>query len=130
MYLSDYIEDPQTKLFNECGSFFAFSGKQYEEARKEGIKYINMGSGLVCPENNVEKLINGLDEIYKIGIAKDMEENGKKKIIHRELANHECQIAENPTACIEKLEGYPITKEEILAEWSEFYNKCVENNWF
>ena len=129
-YLSDYTEKAQTELFNNYGSFFAFSTKQYNESKKDDIKYINMGSGLICPEDNVEKMINQLDAIYKAGIQQDIKDNGKKAIIHRELANHECQITMSISACVEKLEEYPITKEEIQAEWTEFFNKCVENNWF
>ena len=129
-YLNDYVEQAQTDLFKKCGSFFAFSGKQYNEAKKDGVKYINMGSGFICPEENVEKIINELNDINKKGIAKDMAENGKKAIIHRELANHECQISGTITACVEKLEEYPITKKEIRTEWVEYFQKCVENNWF
>jgi hypothetical protein len=38
-YLTDYTQEAQTKLFEEKGVFFAFSNKQFEEQRKEGIKY-------------------------------------------------------------------------------------------
>jgi len=129
-YLSDYIEKAQTDLFKECGSFFAFSGKQYNESKKDGVNYIDMGSGLICPEENVEKMINKLDNIHKKGIEQDIAENGKKAIIHREFGNHECQISGTITACVEKLEEYPITKKEIRAEWDEYFQKCIDNNWF
>jgi len=39
-YLNDYVEQAQTDLFKKCGSFFAFSGKQYNEAKKDIRKSI------------------------------------------------------------------------------------------
>ena len=129
-HLSDYMEAEQTKLFSETGSFFAFGSKQFNEQKKEGEKYVNMGTGLLCPEQNVERLINSLDEIYKKAIAQDISENGKKGIIHRELANHECQITHDYSAIIENMREYGIEKIEIATEWPIYFSKCVENDWF
>lgn len=41
-YLSNYIEEKQTKLFNDLWIFFAFSDKQFEEQKKEWIEYISI----------------------------------------------------------------------------------------
>ena len=134
-YLSNYTEQAQTDLFNECGAFFAFSQDQLKEGmEKIGVmdvkKLIGLGAGMVCLREHEDKLLNGLEAINQKGIELDLAENGKKAIIHRELANHECQIGGDITPCVEKLESYPITRDEIAAEWREFYNKCIENNWF
>ena len=128
--LSNYTEESQTNLFNECGSFFAFGQNQFNEAKKDGVTYVSMGAGLICPKKNVQKMINGLDNINKSGIELDLKENGKKAIIHRELANHECQISMDITDCVDKLGDYPITKEEIQAEWKEYFKTCCDNDWF
>ena len=124
------MEDQQTKLFSETGAFFAFGNKQFNEQKKEGVKYINMQGGLICPEQNVELLINSLDEIWKKAIAQDIAENGKIGIIHRELANHECQITNDYSAIIENMKAYGIEEIEILKEWPNYFNKCIENDWF
>ncbi|MFA0423363.1 hypothetical protein AB4562_15225 [Vibrio sp. 10N.222.54.A1] len=112
-YLSHYIQAKQTQAFNEAGAFFAFSNKQFDEAKKEGVKYASLGMGLICPVDNAKQLMTRLDSIAQEGIAKDIEENGKKAIIRRELFNHECFYTNDICDCIEKLEGYGISYDEV-----------------
>ena len=88
-YLSDYINDKNSKLFEETGTFFAFSNEQFKEQMKKGKKYVNMGGGMITEKGNEEKLIKGLNKNYKEGIKQDLKENGKEKIILRELQNYE-----------------------------------------
>lgn len=57
-HLTDYTQEAQTKLFDECGAFFAFGTEQFNEKRVGGVVYYNMGAGLVCPKENAKKLIN------------------------------------------------------------------------
>jgi len=129
-YLNDYMDEAQTDAFNKAGAFFAFGQKQYNEKAKKGVAYVNMGAGLVCMKDKSDWLSKELDTIYTNAIDLDIKENGKKAIIHREFANHECQITMDITACVEKLEYYPITKDEIRAEWKEYFEKCCDNDWF
>ncbi|CDT13571.1 DUF7659 family protein [Vibrio crassostreae] len=112
-YLSHYIQDKQTQAFNETGTFFAFSNQQFDEAKKEGVKYASLGMGLICPVDNAKQLMIRLDSIAQEGIAEDIKENGKKAIIRRELFNHECFYTNDICDCVEKLEGYGITYDEI-----------------
>jgi len=113
-YLSDYINDAQTELFNKVGAFFAFSNKQLEEKIKQGVKYANMGAGLICPVENAKELTSGLSNIQDKGIAKDIAENGIKAIIKRELYNHECYYTGDISDAIDVLEQYDITPEQII----------------
>ena len=119
-YLHNYTDEVTTRLLNETGAFFAFSPKQFKEQKKEGIKYASIGSGLFCPKENTEKLIDGLDNILEAGIKQDLEENGKKAIIHRELGNHEYCITHDITDTARALSGYGITEAEIRAETAEY----------
>ncbi len=112
-YLSHYIQDKQTQAFNEAGAFFAFSTKQFDEAKIEGVKYASLGMGLICPVDNTEQLMTRLDSIAQEGIAEDIEENGKKAIIRRELFNHECFYTNDICDCVEKLEGYGMSYDEV-----------------
>lgn len=112
-YLSHYIQDKQTQAFNEAGAFFAFSNQQFDDEKKEGVKYASLGMGLICPTDNVKQLMIRLDSIAQEGIAEDIKENGKKAIIRRELFNHECFYTNDICDCVEKLEGYGITYDEI-----------------
>ena len=113
-YLIDYTNDALTKAFEEAGAFFAFSNKQFSERQKEGVEYASLGAGLICPKDKCAWLLQEMEKITDKGIAKDLKENGKEAIIKRELANHECYYTGDPQDCVDKLEYYPITEEEIL----------------
>jgi len=120
-YLSNYIDEPLTKLFKECGAFYAFSSTQFEEKRRDGTKYIDCKNGLICEEQHVPKLINGMHEIIEEGRKQDLKDNGKEAIILRELLNHECFYTSYPDDAIEALEGYNFTEQEI--------RKIFKDNW-
>jgi len=130
-YLSHYTNELQTELFNSTGAFFAFSQKQFDEAKQEGVKYTSLGGGMLCPSDNIDALTNGLDSITADGIAADIKANGLKAIIHRELANHESQISMDISDTVSALADYPgINEESILAEWKEYYQNCIDNDYF
>jgi len=114
-HLQDYIEDAQTALFNECGAFFAFSNQQFNEGKKEGKKYVNMGAGMICEEEHVERLINGLHDIHTKGIAQDIEENTIEGVIKRELYNHEAFYTGDISDTVDSLGMYPVTREQVYA---------------
>ncbi|QDP68049.1 MAG: hypothetical protein GOVbin3264_30 [Prokaryotic dsDNA virus sp.] len=123
-YLSDYMEEKQTELFKKTGTIFAFSQKQFEEQRKNNVTYVNLGQGMLTEKPNVEEVINELDKIYKDCIKQDIEENGKEKIILRELENHEAFYVSNTEDTERKLEDYEcISKEDIKRVYLENYQK-------
>ena len=113
-YLSHYLEVEQTKLFADAGAFFAFSNEQLNANKVEGVVYVGLSSGMVCPSNNAKQLIKSLTNCYKKGIVSDMAENGKKAIIVRELHNHEAFYVGDIEDTADALIDYPITKDEIL----------------
>jgi hypothetical protein len=123
-YLSDYMEAKQTELFNKTGTIFAFSQKQFEEGRKDNVKYVNLGQGMLTEKPFVEEVINGLDKIYKDAIQEDLKENGIDKIILRELENHEAFYVGNIEDTVHKLEDYPFTEDDIrniyLKNWAKY----------
>ena len=125
-YLQDYQEQAQTALFKKTGAFFAFSNSQFDKQKKDKTKYISMGTGLICPKDNVKELIEKLDSIYKGSIKKDIKENSIEGIIKRELYNHECFYTGDITDCISKLKDYPITEEEIWQGYKSEYKTAVE----
>ena len=125
-YLTNYIEDAQTKAFEKVGAFFAFSDKQFNEQKVEGIKYVHIGAGLICPKGGSKALMDELDKVHAAGIAQDLAENGKKGIIHRELGNHEYSITYSIEDTFYALEGYGITREEIQAEGKAYLKAFYE----
>lgn len=112
-YLSDYTEQAQTDLFDELGAFFAFSDKQFNEAKKEGINYVSVGMGLIVPSQHANNLVERLAIIQEQGIAQDIAENGKEAIIRRELFNHECFYTNDICDCVEALKEYGYSYDDI-----------------
>lgn len=120
--LSNYIEDAQSDCFKKHGIFFAFSTKQFEEQRQEGVKYCQLGMGLLCPKDNVEAFIEDHSRLVTAGIQKDIEENGIEDIIRRELENHEVSITYDITDTVEALKDYEgITESMIYTVFHEEY---------
>jgi len=118
-FLQDYIDEAQSKTLDDNGAFFAFGKKQFDEAKKEGVKYTSLGYGLICPTDNADKLIGDLERIAEEGIKQDIKENGIKAIIERELANHEVQITRDISDTVSALDGYGITEEQIKAVYKK-----------
>ncbi len=119
MSLREFLDKAQSELFDEFGAFFAFSDAQFNEKKKEGIDYASAGAGLLVPKDRLQEFYDRHDKIVEVGIAQDVEKNGIEKIIKRELANYECYYTGSIDDCVEALEDYPCTKEDILA----IYNK-------
>jgi hypothetical protein len=129
-YLSDYTSAKQTQLWNDNGAFFAFSKKQLDEEKKEGVVYVSLGMGLIAPKENALKVIEGLESINTEGIKQDISENGIKAIIHRELANYEAQITGDISDTVQALEDYGITREQVSAEYPAYFQFCIDNDYF
>lgn len=122
-YLSDYMQEAQTELFNQVGSFFAYNPSQYNEEAKEGVTYSNVGHGMFCPAENVETLINGLQDIYTKAISQDIAENGKEKIIEREIGNHECLYTYDLTDARVALSDYGFSEEDIQSSFKKLLSE-------
>ncbi len=125
-YLSDYISEPQTKAFKKHGGFWAFSDKQFEEQRDKSLDlkdYTHLSGGLFCPKDTADSLVKELEQVVKEGIKQDLEENGKGKVIERELYNHEAFYTGCIVSTIEALRGYDITEGEILKVYHEIQKK-------
>ena len=129
-YLSDYTSENQTKLMNDNGAFFAYSQKQLDAEKKEGVVYVSMGSGLIAPKGNAARIFEGLESINTEGVKQDILENGIKAIIHRELANYETQITGDISDTVEALEDYGITRSQVSAEYKAYFQHCVDNDYF
>ena len=117
---SNYIEAKQSALFTEYGVFFAFGDKQLKEKAKPNTEYVALGMGMVMPKQKNKEVyvefFKKLNDISDESIKLDIKENGKKKIIWRELANHEASYTGSANQTIDALEGYGFTEEEIKAE--------------
>jgi hypothetical protein len=123
-YLSDYMEAKQTALFNETGTFFAFSDKQFKEQYIEGIKYVSLGSGMITPKENANKVIETLHKIHKKAIKEDLKDNGIEGVIQRELENYEVYYTNDLDTVTEALKDYPeITQKDIIKVYQRKWNE-------
>lgn len=122
-YLSDYIEEAQSKAFKDNGAFFAFSDDQFYEKRVEGVTYVSCGIGLICPKENAKKLMDELDIIAKKGMEQDLRENGKDGVIERELSNYECYYTGDITDAVDSLIDYGITGDDVIAVYKATRNR-------
>ena len=128
-YLSDYTEKEQTKLFDKYNVFFAFSTKQFnEQAKEEGLKYVSRGAGLFQgykDKKELKEFDEAFSKVSENGRRQDLKENGKEKIIERELNNYECYYTGEIEDAFEALASYDISEKEII----DHYNKNKNNVW-
>lgn len=135
-YLSEYMQAKQTAAFNKYGAFFAFSNKQFDEGKKEGIKYANMGHGLICPADNCKPLFDELEQIHMSAIAQDVAENGAAGIITREYFNTETQIHGDTEELRDNLARYfelhpdQFTNDLFKKVCKSAFRTAVKNDWF
>jgi hypothetical protein len=116
-----FIDRQVSRLFDDMGAFYAFGRKQFEEGRKEGVKYCELLGGLLCPIENRDALLKRFLELHEEGRKKRMEAFSLEAIIKYELANHECWYTGSiPKDTIEELmEDYGATREQIYKVFSE-----------
>ena len=125
-----YVDDGITRTLEKYGAFFAFNQSQFEENKKEGVKYVDLGAGLIGPKENAQKIADGIEAVTKGGVAKDLETRTDKEIIWAEFANYECQIVGSPEDAIDALANYPFTEKQIKKEWAGYWDYCVDNDLF
>lgn len=112
--LNSYTSDKIGVAMEKHGAYFAFSKTQFEEKQVEGVKYVSDGSGMVCPKENYNQLIEEMNEIYAEGVKQDIAENGLTAIVKRELANYECYYTGDIEDAVDALEDYGVTYEQVL----------------
>jgi hypothetical protein len=111
--LNSYIDAQMSALWAKHGCFFAFGEKQFNEQKKEGVKYCSPFNGMACPVDNVNTMLQEMEEIHTSGIKQDIEENGIEAIIKRELYNYEAFYTGDLEETINALESYNITPEQV-----------------
>jgi hypothetical protein len=99
-------DDRQTILFNETGSFFAFSNKQLDEKKKEGVVYTNLGAGLICPKGKASFVFEMLEKIEKEEISNRVKNGSLEGIIEQAFYNYETNYTCDETDARDSLAGY------------------------
>ena len=129
---TDYL----TPILEANGAFFAFSQSQFYEQKKEGVTYVSMGAGLICPKENADKLHEEVKRNSKKAIKAEIKKKGAKAIIRHAYFNHECQIsmstedAENALKRYIEIAPNEFTKELISETFKECFNEAIEKDLF
>lgn len=134
--MTTILDAQMTALYKRLGAFYAFSRSQLNEKRIEGVKYVSLFGGLICPKDNVDELMKQ-SEIYINEEAKrEYEEKGVDRIISHAYFNYETQITGDTTDAEESLEIYVelypdvFTPEKIRGGFAAAHKQAVENDWF
>jgi hypothetical protein len=123
-YLSEYTDKAISKALDDNGAFFAFGTPQFNEKKKEGVKYCSLGAGLICPTQNAKALMQAIDKAGEEGRKADLEENGKEAIILRELYNYESFYSYDWTTATQVLKSYGVTPEEVKEAFYKELPNC------
>jgi hypothetical protein len=122
MQLNKHFDSEFTKLLEKYNGFFAFSTKQFDEAKKEGHKYISLDGGLLLGrpidseltgQQWADKFFEELEVINKESARLDIEEYGLQRVIQYELDNHETSYTGDITRAFEALEKYGVTIDQV-----------------
>lgn len=126
--IKQQYQEKLSKLFKECGVFFAFSNEQFIENKtplKEGEKYVSMGHGGYLPKSKVDAYINGIKELNKWEKAEiKKEKDGIEQHILYELNNHECFYVGDIEDVVEIL---PYSRKEILKVYNKYKEEYYAN---
>ena len=134
--LSDYTDALTSKLFADNGAFFAFSNKQFDENKKEGVIYVSMASGLLCPKENAKTVFQSFERIFEDAVKQQVADFESEKIISHEYFNHETQITGDNQQIIDVLSTHKqlfpelFTDEIILKVCRKCFAEAVKNDWF
>lgn len=87
--LREEFEVKQSALFKEYGVFFAFSQKQFDEQRKEGVRYVSAEFGMILPKDKVDAFMDAHQKLIEENQARHKAEVDMDEYILYELYNHE-----------------------------------------
>lgn len=122
MQLNKYFDAEFTKLLEKYNGFFAFGTRQFDEAKKEWYKYVNMGGGLLIgrpadsqedAQTYADRFYSELETITKESARLDLEEFGLQRIIKYELDNHETEYTWDIQPAFEALEKFGATLDQV-----------------
>jgi hypothetical protein len=125
-HLSHYVTKRTRGLYKKYGAFFSFGADQFEKQRKEGVTYLSMGSGLVCPKDNCKALHAEMNESFALAVEDDKADNDKQAIIRRELYNYECFYVGDIADAVSAVKSYGYSYDDVLKVYRTEYATAME----
>jgi hypothetical protein len=110
-------EKDLNRLMEDCGVFWAFSNKQFDENKtplKDGEKYVSIGMGGYMPKGNADTYIDGIKKIDENFKEAMQDKETRLEYIKYELSNHEAGYTGDITDTLLAL-GEDFTHEEVLS---------------
>jgi len=87
--IEQWFQAETSRIMDDLGMFFAFGNKQFAEKAVDGEDYVAIGGGMYGPRANADKLNTQLNELIDLKAKKEIEKDGLKEIIVRELYNRQ-----------------------------------------
>jgi hypothetical protein len=120
------------ELFEQLGVFFAFSSKQFDDAKTplaEGDKYVQFANGSFVPKSNYDKLVAGFDAA-EATMREQINANdlGEDEVL-AELENQEAFYTGSIESTMEAL-GDDYSREFVKSVYFKNQNKYDDQGWF
>lgn len=87
--LNEEFQEKQSALFKEYGVFFAFSQKQFDEQKQEGVKYVSTDFGMILPKDKCDAFMEAHQKLVEENQVRYKAEVDMDEYILYELHNHE-----------------------------------------
>jgi len=116
------LDETISKLMDKHEAFYCFSNEKLEEQKKEGVKYVQISSGLVVPLDNAKALSEGMSEAIDMHAKKVLDKYGTKHIVYYELGNHEAMVTYEIEDTVDAVEVYGISHKQV----QEHFNNWIK----
>ena len=128
--LNDYVEKAQTKMFDKYNVFFAFGSIESSDKYVEGVEYVSMGHGMICPKEHAQTVLEEMTAGYDNAIEARIKDYGIDRIIQYELGNYESQISMDYDDAFRVLQDYGVTEEKMIEQFRIYMDYCREHDLF
>jgi hypothetical protein len=145
-YLSNLIEEKQSKVFDKHKVFFAFSKEQFykgiEKVNGQGLQALSLSGGMILmydkntqnQKDVVRALLDDLETVRNEGIKEHHETYGASKVISQVYFNYESQFGDTSSAWEELRDYQKVYPQEysdsvIRTEFSRCFQDAIKNEW-
>lgn len=128
IHIKTFYDIELTKLTNESGAFYAFSDRQYNALKQDGVTYTQLPDGLIINKDLAVSFHEARSNLFREATKKYLEVNSKESIILYELCNHECFYCRDGLETVfEIVKAYNFTEDEVREVWRSNYDKMTQD---
>ena len=119
-------EKSLSACFERFGVFFAFSNKQLEEQKKEGVEYVWFGMGMVVPKHLARDFNAAMLKDSDDFTALVLRECDPIEVIVYELNNHEYGYTRDMTDTKSVLSAYGFSDKQYAIARKKYLSECED----